>query len=245
MTIWIPVTIEGNIASGKTSAIKGEVKRLESRGVKVITMFEDSDQCPFLEGQYGKELPVEMDSFSTIFCTQMWFAEHRLEGYEKIAKLRHEQDGADRIVVVLFDRCIFGDMAFAKNLLNLGLFHPQQFDLYAKQFERNTRHLPPLSLAFYLDTPVEECMRRKLKRARDNGEVEWITPEYLKGIELETKKVLDDMVSKKQTPILVKIDGMQSPHNVVEEIDMHIMRQISLFISRAPPKSFPAHGSMC
>lgn len=72
-----------------------------------------------------------------------------------------------RIQNAVMDRSIYGDVIFAKMLMESGEMSKEEFELYIELFENMLEHCHPPKLMVYLEVSVDEAINRINKRGRD------------------------------------------------------------------------------
>lgn len=167
------ICIEGNIAAGKTTLFNALKAIYEARGPggrpmlfigetihkKLTTFYEPSDN--------GDEA-----SIAETIQTDMF--QSRLLSYNNAIEAKRQG------TCVVIDRSLYADMLFERAVYHQGDISESYHARYIKGArEAVTSHCLPDGVV-YLNTPVQECMRRIAERGRE-GE-EWVTPRYLDAL---------------------------------------------------------------
>jgi deoxyadenosine/deoxycytidine kinase len=198
-------SIEGNIGSGKTTIIN-HLKRLY--GDEVLLVEEPVKDWQNLEGENlldkkNKDLNRWGYSF---------------EAYVLITKMNELTKVAfsDK-KIILIERCMLTDKVFFDINVENGLSNPMEEAMFNNLYEFLSNNVyPKLSGIIYLDTPVDECIKRMIIRGRK--EEKSITKEYLTQLDDNFKKVIQES----GIPWL-KLNGIYDLKNDLEKVDKELM----------------------
>ncbi len=115
------------------------------------------------------------------------------------------------------DRSIFGDKeVFAKMLMDDGMMEPLEMAVY-KEYHKLIQPEDVPSLFLYIRTPVEVCLERIHKRARNSEQL--ISVDYLTRIHDLHEEWMGTMPSDR---VLV-LDGTKTTEELVEEVRRHLL----------------------
>jgi deoxyadenosine/deoxycytidine kinase len=167
------ITIEGLIGAGKSTIGRSLVKYLKGLGLKAKFYSEFMHQ-PLL-AQYIQDMGKYGYSFQVIMVRE------RLRIYQKAS------DDAKTGVIAIVDRCILGDLAFAKMLYDREIITPDEWKIYLSLIRREKIIEP--SLTIYLNCSAEESFRRMVERS-NNAEVKGYTLDYFKKLEKSYNQII-------------------------------------------------------
>ena len=170
-------SIEGNIGSGKTTIIH-HLQRLYK---DVLLVEEPVKDWQNLEGEnLLKKKNEDLNRWGYSF-----------EAYVLITKMNELTKIADSDKkIVLIERCMLTDKAFFDVNVQNGLSTPMEEAMFQNLFEFLSRNIyPKLSGIIYLDTPVEECIKRMEERGRK--EEKSIKADYLTQLDEHFKQVVN------------------------------------------------------
>ena len=173
-------SIEGNIGSGKTTIIH-HLQRLYK---DVILVEEPVKDWQNLEGEnLLKKKNEDLNRWGYSF-----------EAYVLITKMNELTKIADSDKkIVLIERCMLTDKAFFDVNVQNGFSTPMEEAMFQNLFEFLSRNIyPKLSGIIYLDTPVEECIKRMEERGRK--EEKSIKADYLTQLDEHFKQVVNESV---------------------------------------------------
>ncbi|MFT5142503.1 MAG: deoxyadenosine/deoxycytidine kinase [Rhodothermales bacterium] len=140
------VSIAGNIGAGKSS-----LTRLLSGYFKWEAMYERVDDNPYLSDFYD-----DMQRWS--FNLQVFFLSSRFNHQRRIEELPHS---------IVQDRSIYEDAEiFARNLYEMGLMTPRDYENYTSLFKIMTSYLRPPQLLVYLRASVPTLVGHIQSRGR-------------------------------------------------------------------------------
>ena len=171
-------SIEGNIGSGKTTIIH-HLQRLYK---DVILVEEPVKDWQNLEGEnLLKKKNEDLNRWGYSF-----------EAYVLITKMNELTKIADSDKkIVLIERCMLTDKAFFDVNVQNGFSTPMEEAMFQNLFEFLSRNIyPKLSGIVYLDTPVEECIKRMEERGRK--EEKSIKADYLTQLDEHFKQVVNE-----------------------------------------------------
>ena len=171
-------SIEGNIGSGKTTIIH-HLQRLYK---DVILVEEPVKDWQNLEGEnLLKKKNEDLNRWGYSF-----------EAYVLITKMNELTKIADSDKkIVLIERCMLTDKAFFDVNVQNGFATPMEEAMFQNLFEFLSRNIyPKLSGIIYLDTPVEECIKRMEERGRK--EEKSIKADYLAQLDEHFKQVVNE-----------------------------------------------------
>ncbi len=201
-------SIEGNIGSGKTTVIR---HLQQIYGDQVVLVEEPVKDWQNLEGE--NLLKKKNDDLNR------WG--YSFEAYVLITKMNELTKVAfsDK-KIILIERCMLTDKVFFDINVENGFSNPMEEAMFKNLYEFLSNNVyPKLSGIIYLDTPVEECIRRITKRNR--GEECTIEKSYLEAI----KKKMDEMCNS-STMIVIRIDGLYDCIRDKKRVCEDISRQL-------------------
>lgn len=91
------------------------------------------------------------------FQLQIFFLNHRFDHIKKAMMMEN----------AVLDRSIYGDLIFAKMLKDNGEMDEEEFNIYKHLLSNMLEHLKTPKLMIYLETSVDEAMRKISKRGRE------------------------------------------------------------------------------
>ena len=171
-------SIEGNIGSGKTTIIH-HLQRLYK---DVLLVEEPVKDWQNLEGEnLLKKKNEDMLRWGYSF-----------EAYVLITKMNELIKVADSDKkIILIERCMLTDKAFFDVNVENNLCNPMEEAMFKNLYEFLSKTVyPKLCGIIYLDTPVEECIKRMKERGRK--EEKTIEAQYLKQLDEHFKKVCNE-----------------------------------------------------
>ena len=180
--------LEGNIGAGKTTVLK-----LMSKSFKDVEFVEE----PVKEWQNlgGQNL---LEAFYK--DPERWG--FSFEFYSMLTKIQALLKAADSDKpIIIIERSIISNKLFMELSNELGKLNPMEYRMLLNTYDFYTQNVyPQLCGVIYLDTPVDECVKRIIKRNR--GEECSIDKSYLESI----KKKLDEL-AENSAILFSKIDG--------------------------------------
>ena len=201
-------SIEGNIGSGKTTIIHHLQKIY---GDQVILVEEPVKDWQNLEGE--NLLKKKNDDLNR------WG--YSFEAYVLITKMNELTKFAysDK-KIILIERCMLTDKVFFDINVENGFSNPMEEAMFKNLYEFLSNNVyPKLSGIIYLDTPVEECINRMIKRGRKAEKS--LTKEYLTQFDDGFKKVIKDS----GIPYL-KLNGVYDLKNDLANVHQQLMNFI-------------------
>lgn len=167
------ITIEGLIGAGKSTLGRTLVAYLNGIGLKAKFYSEFVHQ-PLLKQYIG-----DMKKYGYGF--QIIMVKERLRIY-KIAS-----EAAKKGIIAIVDRCMLGDIAFAKMLYDQEIIKEDEWKVYLSLIKREKIIEP--SLTVYLNCSAEEAYRRMVSRSND-AEVGGYTLEYFQRLEKSYEQII-------------------------------------------------------
>lgn len=95
------------------------------------------------------------------FPLQVFFLNKRFEMIKEAEKLES----------CIMDRSIYGDVIFARMLMEDGDMSPEEFKIYEELLTHMLEHIERPKLMIYLETTVENAMRKIQRRGRDYEQI--------------------------------------------------------------------------
>ena len=199
--------LEGNIGSGKTTIMK-----IISNHFKDVEFIEE----PVKQWQNLGGMNL-LDSFYSDpkrrgFSFEFFSMLTKIEALLKAAE-------SDKPIIII-ERSIFSNKVFIELSKELGKLDTMEHCMLMNTYDFYMAHVyPQISGIIYLDTPVDECIRRITKRNR--GEECTIEKSYLESIKNKMDKMCDS-----STMIVIRIDGMYDCDRDVKRVCNDINRQL-------------------
>ena len=222
---FVLVTIDGNIASGKTELIKSIQKnKYITEKYDIIPLYEIiSKYLSDLYNNLDEEKKDENSGESFAFKVENDIRNLRLEQFiHKIAELSlSEKDNKKTMIII--DRSIWGNLSFAyKNfadkLLSMSEFLYLNMKLHS-DFGKICNLYKP-DIMFYLDVKPETCLYRNNLRTEKNEEntenESNLKLDYFTGLDKHHKEVLHNLYFKLNKDNYI-LNGNQSANKVVDE----------------------------
>ena len=181
--------LEGNIGAGKTTILK-----MLAKNFKDVEFVEE----PVKEWQNLGGMNL-LDSFYS--DPQRWG--FSFEFYSMLTKIQALLKAADSDKpIIIIERSILSNKVFMDLSNELGKLEKMEYCMLINTYNFYLEHVyPQISGIIYLDTPVEECMKRIAKRNR--GEECGIERSYLEAL----KKKLDELANS-SAMVVIRIDGI-------------------------------------
>ena len=181
--------LEGNIGAGKTTILKMIAKHF-----KDVEFVEE----PVKEWQNLGGMNL-LDSFYS--NPQRWG--FSFEFYSMLTKIQALLKAADTDKpIIVIERSILSNKVFMDLSKELGKLDKMEYCMLMNTYDFYLQNVyPQLSGIIYLDTPVDECIKRITKRNR--GEECNIEKSYLEAI----KRKMDELANS-STMIVIRIDGL-------------------------------------
>jgi deoxyadenosine/deoxycytidine kinase len=214
-------SIEGNIGSGKTTIIH-HLQRLYK---DVLLVEEPVKDWQNLEGEnLLKKKNEDMLRWGYSF-----------EAYVLITKMNELIKVADSDKkIILIERCMLTDKAFFDVNVENNLCNPMEEAMFKNLYEFLSKTVyPKLCGIIYLDTPVEECIKRMKERGRK--EEKTIEAEYLKQLDEHFKKVCNES----GVPILY-LNGKYDLNTDLQDIE----KQLTDFVKENISKNQNENGGV-
>ena len=199
--------LEGNIGSGKTTIMK-----IISNHFKDVEFIEE----PVKQWQNLGGMNL-LDSFYS--DPKRWgFSFEFFSMLTKIEALLKAAESDKPIIII--ERSIFSNRVFMDLSKELGKLDTMEYCMLINTYNFYLAHVyPQISGIIYLDTPVDECIKRITRRNR--GEECTIEKSYLEAI----KNKMDEMCNS-STMIVIRIDGMYDCNRDVKRVCDDISRQL-------------------
>lgn len=143
------ICIDGVVGVGKSTL--GEILAEEFK----ITFFRE----PVLNNPLLDKFYYDKKRYS--FPLQVFFLNKRFEMIKE----------AERLGGCVMDRSIYGDVIFAKMLMEDGDLSKEEFDIYEELLYNMLEHLQRPKLMIYLETTVDNAMEKIKRRGRDYEQI--------------------------------------------------------------------------
>jgi len=201
-------SIEGNIGSGKTTIIH---HLQEIYGDQVVLVEEPVKDWQNLKGE--NLLKKKNDDLNR------WG--YSFEAYVLITKMNElTKEAFSDKKIILIERCMLTDKVFFDLNVENGFSNPMEEAMFKNLYEFLSNNVyPKLSGIIYLDTPVEECINRMIKRGRKAEKS--LTKEYLTQLDNNFKKV----IKESGIPYL-KLNGVYDLKNDLSKVQQELMNFI-------------------
>ena len=199
--------LEGNIGAGKTT-----IMNIISNHFNDVEFVEE----PVKQWQNLGGMNL-LDAFYT--DPQRWG--FTFEFYSMLTKIQAllKAANSDKPIIII-ERSILSNKVFMELSNELGKLDKMEYAMLKNTYKCYLDHVyPQLAGIIYLDTPVEECIRRITKRNR--GEECTIEKSYLEAI----KKKMDEMCNS-STMIVIRIDGLYDCIRDKKRVCEDISRQL-------------------
>ena len=199
--------LEGNIGSGKTTIMK------------IISNH-------FKDGEFIEEPVKQWQNLGGMNLLDSFYSDPKRWGFSfeffsmltKIEALLKAAESDKPIIII--ERSIFSNKVFIELSKELGKLDTMEHCMLMNTYDFYMAHVyPQISGIIYLDTPVDECIRRITKRNR--GEECTIEKSYLESIKNKMDKMCDS-----STMIVIRIDGMYDCDRDVKRVCNDINRQL-------------------
>lgn len=138
------LVIDGVVGAGKTT---------------LMNILKDEGFVPFEEPVYNNPILEKFyyDRNRYSFPLQIFFLNKRFKHIKEACCIEN----------AVMDRSIYGDVIFAKMLMESGEMSKEEFELYIELFENMLEHCHPPKLMVYLEVSVDEAINRINKRGRE------------------------------------------------------------------------------
>ena len=205
-------SIEGNIGSGKTTIIH-HLQRLYK---DVILVEEPVQDWQNLEGEnLLKKKNEDLNRWGYSFEAYVLIT--KMNELTKVAHLDKK--------IILIERCMLTDKAFFDINVENNLTSPMEEAMFNNLYEFLSKNVyPKLSGIIYLNTPVDECIRRMKERGRK--EEVTIQADYLQQLDNHMKKVC----SESGIPMM-ELNGKYDLKNDLPEIEKQLTNFVKEHIS--------------
>ena len=199
--------LEGNIGAGKSTIMKiisnqfHDVEFVE----EPVKQWQNLNGCNLLDSFYSDP---KRWGFSFEFYSML----------TKIQALLKAADSDKPIIII--ERSILSNKVFMDLSNDLGKLDKMEYTMLINTYNFYLENVyPQIAGIIYLDTPVDECIRRITKRNR--GEECTIEKSYLNSI----KEKMDEMCNS-STMIVIRIDGMYDCERDVKRVCDDIKRYL-------------------
>ena len=199
--------LEGNIGAGKSTIMKiisnqfHDVEFVE----EPVNQWQNLNGCNLLNSFYSDP---KRWGFSFEFYSML----------TKIQALLKTADSDKPIIII--ERSILSNKVFMDLSNDLGKLDKMEYAMLINTYNFYLENVyPQIAGIIYLDTPVDECIRRITKRNR--GEECTIEKSYLNSI----KEKMDEMCNS-STMIVIRIDGMYNCERDVKRVCDDIKRYL-------------------
>ena len=199
--------LEGNIGAGKSTIMKiisnqfHDVEFVE----EPVNQWQNLNGCNLLNSFYSDP---KRWGFSFEFYSML----------TKIQALLKAADSDKPIIII--ERSILSNKVFMDLSNDLGKLDKMEYAMLINTYNFYLENIyPQIAGIIYLDTPVDECIRRITKRNR--GEECTIEKSYLNSI----KEKMDEMCNS-STMIVIRIDGMYDCERDVKRVCDDIKRYL-------------------
>jgi len=199
--------LEGNIGAGKSTIMKiisnqfHDVEFVE----EPVNQWQNLNGCNLLDSFYSDP---KRWGFSFEFYSML----------TKIQALLKAADSDKPIIII--ERSILSNKVFMDLSNDLGKLDKMEYAMLINTYNFYLENIyPQIAGIIYLDTPVDECIRRITKRNR--GEECTIEKSYLNSI----KEKMDEMCNS-STMIVIRIDGMYDCERDVKRVCDDIKRYL-------------------
>ena len=199
--------LEGNIGAGKTTILQ-----IMSKHFKDVEFIEE----PVKEWQNLGGMNL-LDSFYT--DPKRWG--FSFEFYSMLTKIQAllKAANSDKPTIII-ERSILSNKVFMDISEELGKLDKMEYCMLMNTYEFYIQHVyPQIAGIIYLDTPVDECIRRITKRNR--GEECSIEKSYLELL----KKKFDELANS-STMVVIRINGLYD----CERDSMRVCENISNYL---------------
>ncbi|WP_203635651.1 deoxynucleoside kinase [Thermobrachium celere] len=141
---WNMLVIDGVVGAGKTT---------------LMNILKNEGFIPFEEPVYNNPILEKFyyDRHRYSFPLQIFFLNKRFKHIKEASLIEN----------AVMDRSIYGDVIFAKMLMESGEMSKEEFELYIELFENMIEHCHPPKLMVYLEISVDEAIRRINQRGRE------------------------------------------------------------------------------
>jgi dTMP kinase len=189
------IVIEGPDGSGTTTQTAMLHKSISDRGLKAASTFEPTDAVigRLIRAILAREQKVTDGALALLYAADR--DDHLFNEEHGIIRQLEEND------IVISDRYLFSSLVYQ------GIQIPYQ------QVEAYNSFFPLPEILIYIDTPVDECIRR----IRSRGGVEDIFE--VEAFQHQVYQRYDDLIASLPIEVQqIRVDGTQSAEQIQEEI---------------------------
>jgi deoxynucleoside kinase len=214
------ISIEGNVGSGKSSAISFFEQYLKDKKItNIIVCQEPVQEWMSVMDEHGTSI------LSNLYKDPKRFA-FRFQIMAFITRLSILRNALKKpnVSVILTERCILTDAnVFAKMLYDDGKIELDEYTIYTKWFDEYSKDVMPSGIIYYKADP-EVCMARVLSRNRSGEDT--INLPYLEKCGKYTDEWIDECIPVIPTLVLnANIDKAVRNHN--DEIHAFITKLVT------------------
>ena len=213
-----PSPIE-KIKSKKIYALEGNIGAGKSTIMKIISnQFHDVE---FVEEPVNQWQNLNGRNLLNAFYSDPKRWGFSFEFYSMLTKIQALLKAADSDKpIIIIERSILSNKVFMDLSNDLGKLDKMEYAMLINTYNFYLENIyPQIAGIIYLDTPVDECIRRITKRNR--GEECTIEKSYLNSI----KEKMDEMCNS-STMIVIRIDGMYDCERDVKRVCDDIKRYL-------------------
>lgn len=167
----------------------------------LMNMLTEMDYIPFAEPVIDNPILERFyyDRARWSFPLQVFFLNKRFKFIKEAAQMGN----------VVMDRSIYGDVIFAKMLNDSKEMTEEEFALYKELLENMLEHVQAPKLMIYLETSVDQALKKIKKRGRDYEQI--VERAYWERLNKEYRTYFD---SYDISPILkINVDGLDFENN--------------------------------
>ncbi len=207
------VVFEGLDGAGTTTQLKLLEEKLKNRGVKVFATAEPTDSAigRLIRSALRKEIAVEPETLALLYA-----ADRNEHLYGKDGVVEHIEAGD----TVICDRYLYSSIAY------------QSVNCDSDYIKCINKDFLRPDLLFYINTPVDECLRRITNR-NQNAEL-FERAEYLKSVAdnynwvMTSLKFAPDDKWDKKNPVTIEIDGERPPEAISDGVFLLVQYWLGL-----------------
>ncbi len=208
------IVVDGIIGAGKTT-----VAHYLSQVLNIPIyeeMMDDGEQTlvqRMLDRFYG-----DPNRWSAI--TQVMFLNNRFKDIRHAESLNKPS---------IFDRTIYGDEIFARNLLVRGQMEEDEFLVYQSILQGMLTQIQPPELLIYIDVTVDTAMERIRIRDRST-EADMIPRDYMEDLRKNYELWFEEYDLSPKIRLDLNSHGIDENLNLTEEMKQHILTAISPYL---------------
>lgn len=182
------IAVDANIGAGKTNTCHALASAANSAGWNTKVLEEPTNDPRFVHflNHYYDDLRTGKNTGGG-FEMQIFMLSQRYEQH----RLAVELAWGDKGIVVIQDRPVYGDTAFATTAMESGFMKREEYDLYSDIYRNMSRDIMPPDLFVYLRVEPEVCYNRMLDRGRDSEE--GVPLDYLQRLYANYEKMIEEM----------------------------------------------------